>query len=93
LIVRLPSLLALGNKSNLLQEAIPMHLSAVPHVDKRGRHDRTAMVKIAIEIMAMSLHPNDKCSLQCAQSVARKLKYHLNLARVDPYIAGIAFPK
>jgi hypothetical protein len=81
-----------GNKNSLLQEAILMHLSAVPNAVKEGRHGRTATAKIAIEMIDMSLHPDAKCSLQCARSVARKLKYRLNLVRVDPYIAGIAFP-
>jgi hypothetical protein len=54
--VGLPSLSALGNKSNLRQEAILTSLSVVPHVARKGKHGSTETVATAIAMTATDLY-------------------------------------
>ena len=85
----LSSLSALGNKSNLLQEAILMHPSAVPHAAKKGRHARTVTVAIAMEIIATATSLYAKCFLRYAPSVAKVPRCHSSHAKIDRFIVAI----
>jgi len=63
-----------------------MSPSAVPRAAKQGNQSVT-------EIAAIAMGPDAKCSLQYAPSVAKTLKYLLNLAVVDQCIVAIATVK
>jgi hypothetical protein len=89
--VGLLSLLALGNKNNLCQEAILTSLSVVPHVARKGKHGSTETVAAAMAMTATDLYA--KCSPRDAPSVAKTPKYPLNLAVVDRCIVAIAIAK
>ena len=84
----LPSPSALGNKSSLLPEAILIILSVVPHAARKGRHGSTAIVAIAMEMIATG--PNAKCSLRYAPSVEKLPRCHSSPAKVGRCIAAIA---
>ena len=63
-----------------------MSPSAVPHVARRGRQSDT-------EIVATATGAHAKCFLQYAPSVAKRPKYHLNLAVISRCIVAIATVK
>jgi hypothetical protein len=64
--------------------------SAVPHAAKKGRHGSTAIVAIALEMIAIATDPNAKCSLRYAPSVEKLPMCHSSPAKIGRYIAAIA---
>ena len=67
-----------------------MRPSAVPSAAKKGRHDRTATVATAMEMIAIATGLDAKCFLRYAPSVAKIPKYHSSPVKIDQYIAVIA---
>jgi len=64
--------------------------SAVPHAVRKGRHGSTAIVAIAMEMIAIATGPNAKCSLRYAPSVENPLRCHSSPAKIGRCIVAIA---
>ena len=83
------SLSALTSKSYSNPEATPTSQNVAPNAVRQEK--QTVMETVATADTA-TVSPA-RCSLRYAPSVARKLKYRLNLAKVDQCIAVIATEK
>jgi len=70
-----------------------MSLGVAPNAVKLGKHDSTETATIAMVMITTAIPPDAKSSLQCAPSVARKLKYRLNLMVTGLFTALIATVK
>jgi len=70
-----------------------MSRSVVLHAVKQGRNNRMETIAMAIIPVVQAIQPDAKCSRQNALTVAKTLRYRLNPARVDRYIAVIAIAK
>ena len=92
-IAGLPSLSALRNKNNLHQEAIPTSLSAALRAARQGKHVSTETAATVMGMVATATDHHAKCSPRYAPSVAKTLKYPLNLPMVGQCIAAIATAK
>jgi hypothetical protein len=92
-IVGTSSLSALTNKSYSNPEAILTSPSVAPNAVKQGSQAVTETVVTAMVIVDTVITPLAKCSPLFVQTVARKLKYHLSLVKVDQCIAEIATTK
>jgi len=64
--------------------------SVVPHAARKGRHGSTAIVAIAMEMIATATGPNAKCSLRYAPSVEKLPRCHSSPAKIGRCIAAIA---
>jgi len=91
--VGLPSPSALGNRNNLHPEAILTSRNVVPHAARKGRHGSTAIVAIAMEMIAIATGLNARCSPRPAPSAAKAPKSRFNLAVISRFTAAIATEK
>jgi hypothetical protein len=84
---------ALKSKSYSNPEATLTSPSVAWIAVRQGKHSDTEMVATVMDIADMAIIPLAKCSRSFVQTVARKLKFLLSLAKVDQCTAEIATTK
>jgi len=91
--VEVNSLSALRNKSFSNPEATLTNPNVAPNAVRQGKHSDMETVATAMGMADTAIVPLAKCSLQYAQSVAKKPKYRSSPVKVDQCIAVIATVK